>query len=76
MSHDRGCWKCGRDIWEYEDCNYNDCALKICLRSIKENAAVSKTADDGSNPSEDTTNTINRSKKLTPEENSYVWLLD
>lgn len=20
MSHDRGCWKCGRDPYEYEEC--------------------------------------------------------
>ena len=26
MSHDRGCWKCGRDIWEYDRCTEPQCA--------------------------------------------------
>lgn len=25
MSHDRGCYKCGRERYEYKDCSYADC---------------------------------------------------
>ena len=35
MSHDRGCWKCGRDIWGYKDCareNRSTCAKYILVR--------------------------------------------
>lgn len=28
MSHDRGCWKCGRDIWDYYACENEDCVKK------------------------------------------------
>jgi hypothetical protein len=31
MSHDRGCFVCGRDQWEYRDCNEKDC-VKIAFR--------------------------------------------
>jgi hypothetical protein len=27
MSHDRGCWKCGKD-GPYDDCSLSDCAKK------------------------------------------------
>jgi hypothetical protein len=25
MSHDRGCWKCGREQWEYRACSESGC---------------------------------------------------
>lgn len=25
MSHDSGCWKCGRDNWDYKGCTRKDC---------------------------------------------------
>lgn len=28
MSHDRGCFKCGRDPWEYDDCPKEDCVKR------------------------------------------------
>lgn len=28
MSHDRGCWKCGAERWEYDSCQDKDCAKR------------------------------------------------
>ena len=28
MSHDRGCYKCGKDQWEYDGCKDTDCVKK------------------------------------------------
>lgn len=35
MSHDRGCWKCGRDQWDYDNCRDSDCAKReIAFASV------------------------------------------
>ena len=28
MSHDRGCFKCGRDNWDYRGCSLKDCVKR------------------------------------------------
>ena len=32
MSHDRGCFKCGRDNWEYDTCLEFDCPKKAFVK--------------------------------------------
>lgn len=34
MNHDRGCWKCGRDRWDYDSCSEANCA-KEGLRKME-----------------------------------------
>lgn len=34
MSHDRGCFKCGKDQWEYDQCKYFDCVKKINVEKV------------------------------------------
>lgn len=34
MSHDRGCFKCNRDQWEYKNCNDPDCVKRIVEKPV------------------------------------------
>lgn len=34
MSHDRGCFKCGRDVWEYDRCGDLDCVKKTVVEAM------------------------------------------
>lgn len=44
MSHDRGCYKCGRDIWEYDRCPDSDCVKKGLREAM--DAISSKVANE------------------------------
>lgn len=46
MSHDRGCFKCGRDIWEYDRCGDRDCVKKGLVEAM--NSISAKVADEWS----------------------------
>jgi len=36
MSHDRGCWKCGRDNWDYGSCTDKDCVKATPIRTDRD----------------------------------------
>lgn len=36
MSHDRGCFQCGRDVYEYDDCPRDDCTKRTKVWSFQE----------------------------------------